>query len=204
MEVRVFHSSISQKQLASALAKLYQSPKTILSTKDLALLWQERDTDHLKAKIAYYVKQGALIRLTRGIFAKDKNYDPRELATSIYVPSYLSFETVLREAGIIFQHYDTLFVASHWSYTKKIDKRRITFRKLKDSVLYNPQGVINKDNYSLASPERAFLDTIYLFPNYYFDRLDSLDWEKCSALAKIYRNRQLIKRLNKYRHNYAE
>lgn len=195
---------MSQSHTTSALAKLYQTPKTILSTKDLALLWQEQDPDHLKAKIAYHVKQGVLLRLTRGVFAKDKDYNPRELATSIYVPSYLSFESVLRDAGIIFQHYDTLFVASPWSHTKQIDKHAITFRKLKDSVLYNPQGVIYKENYCAASPERAFLDTIYLFPNYYFDRLDSLDWEKCSALAKIYRNQQLIKRFNKYRQNYAQ
>jgi len=68
----------------------------------------ENNPDNLKAKIAYYVKQGVLIRLTRGVFAKNKDYNPKELATSIYTPSYISFETVLREAGVIFQHYDTI------------------------------------------------------------------------------------------------
>lgn len=190
--------------MVGALASLYQVSKTIFSTKDLALIWQERDAGRLKAKIAYYVKRGALIRLTRGIFAKDKNYRPRELATSLYTPSYLSFESALRDAGIIFQHYETLFVAAARSGSKKIGGQTITFRRLKDSVLYNPQGVVYKENYNVASPERAFLDTLYLFPDYYFDRLDSLDWEECSALAKIYHNQQLVKRLKKYRQNYAE
>lgn len=182
----------------SITAKLYQSQKTILTNKDLALIWQETSPDNLKAKIAYYVKQGVLIRLTRGVFAKNKNYNPKELATSIYSPSYISFETVLREAGIIFQHYNTIFVAGPWPKTIAIDKTTITFRKLKDTVLYSSAGVENKENYSIASPERAFLDTIYLFPKYYFDNLQSINWEKCFDLVKIYSNQQLIKRLKKY------
>lgn len=185
-------------------AKLHQSPKTILTNKDLALIWEENDSKNLNAKTAYYAKQGALIRLARGVFAKDKNYNPKELATSIYIPSYISFETALREAGVIFQHYDTIFVASKWPKTITIDKHSFTFRKLKDAVLYNPAGIINKDNHSIATPERAFLDMIYLFPNYYFDNLKSINWEQCFELAKIYNNQQLVKRLNKYRKNYAQ
>src|SRR3989344_1042668 len=180
------------------IAKLYESTKTILTIKDIALIWEETNTANLLSKIKYYAKQGSLIRLTRGVFGKDKNYNPKELATSLYTPSYISFETVLREAGIIFQHYDTIFVAGPWPRTMTIDKTTITFRRLKDGVLFSPIGVDNKDNYSIASPERAFLDTIYLFPEYYFDNLRSINWEKCFELVKIYNNRQLIKRLKKY------
>jgi hypothetical protein len=184
--------------------KIYQSPKTVLTNKDLALIWGERSKDNLRAKIAYYVKQKALIRLTRGVFAKNKDYNSRELATSIYTPSYISFETVLREAGVIFQHYDTIFVVSKWPKTMTIDKYTFTFRKLKDTVLFNSTGIVSKDNYSVATAERAFLDMIYLFPNYYFDNLKSINWEKCDEIVKIYNNKQLIKRLNKYHKNYAQ
>jgi len=186
------------------IAKLYQSPKTILSNKDLALLWKETNSINLKSKISYYIKQGALIRLTRGVFAKDKNYNLKELATSIYTPSYISFETVLREAGVIFQHYDTIFVAGTWPKTLKIDQHTFTFRKLKNSVLFNPTGIKNENNFSIATPERAFLDMIYLFPKYYFDNLKTINWELCEEIAKIYGNQQLIKRLAKYQKNYAE
>lgn len=184
-------------------AQLYQCPKTILTTKDLVLLWKETNRNNLKANIAYYVKRGVLIRLTRGVFAKDKNYDPKELATSIYTPSYISFETVLREAGVIFQHYDTIFVAGPWPKTLTVEKTTVTFRKLKDIVLFNPSGVDNKGNFNIASPERAFLDTLYLFPEYYFDNLRPINWKKCFELAAIYSNQQLIKRLKKYHMNYA-
>ncbi|MFH1968337.1 MAG: hypothetical protein ABIJ84_03050 [bacterium] len=186
------------------VAKIYQTSKTILTNKDLSLIWEETNPDNLKAKTAYYVKQGTLIRLTRGVFAKDKKYNIKELAASIYAPSYISFETALREAGVIFQHYDTIFVAGPYPINKKIDNNLFTFRKLKDSVLYNPTGIKNENNYSIASPERAFLDTIYLFPKYYFDDLKPINWGKCNELAKIYGNKQLIKRLNKYQEQYAE
>ncbi len=185
------------------IAKLYKSPKTILTNKDLALIWEENNSKNLNAKTAYYTKQKALIRLTRGVFAKDKNYNPKELATSLYIPSYISFETVLRQAGIIFQHYDTIFVAGKWPRTITIDQNAFTFRKLKDVVLYNSTGIIAKENYSIATQERAFLDTIYLFPDYYFDNLKPINWEQCTEIVKIYNNKQLAKRLNKYRKNYA-
>ena len=128
------------------IAKLYESPKTILTIKDIALIWEETNTVNLLSKIKYYAKQGSLIRLTRGVFAKSKEYDVKELATSIYTPSYISFETVLREAGIIFQHHDSIFVAGPYPTTKKIGDKTITFRKLKDSVLYSAVGIKNEKN----------------------------------------------------------
>lgn len=185
------------------IAKLYESPKTILTTKDIALIWGETNIVNLTSKIKYYAKQGSLIRLTRGVFAKNTEYNAKELATSIYTPSYISFETVLREAGIIFQHYDTIFVAGPYPTTKKIDNQTITFRKLKDSVLYSALGITIEKNYSIATPERAFLDIIYLFPTFYFDNLRSMNWEMCFELVKMYDNKQLIKRVAQYQ-TYAQ
>lgn len=203
LEVRIFITSSKRMSMDSLIAKLYQSPKTILTNKDLALIWQETNQTNLKAKAAYYVKQGALIRLTRGVFAKDKNYNPRELATSIYTPSYISFETVLRDAGIIFQYYDTIFTAGPWSKTIKVDKQTFTFRKLKNELLFNPAGTEFKENYNSASPERAFLDTIYLNSEYYFDNLSPLDWGKCLELLPMYKNQKMLGRFNKYRKIHA-
>ena len=204
MEGRKYHLSIRYIYMATdnLIAKLYESPKTILTTKDIVLIWEETNTVNLTSKIKYYAKEGSLIRLTRGVFAKNREYDIKELATSIYTPSYISFETVLREAGIIFQHHDSIFVAGPYPTTKKIGDKTITVRKLKDSVLFNALGVKNEKNYSIATPERAFLDTIYLSPKFYFDNLRSINWETCFALAKIYDNKQLIKRVTQYQKNY--
>lgn len=186
------------------ITKLYKLNKTVFSNKDLALIWEENNKNRLKNKISYYVKKGSLIRLTRNVFSKNNNFNIKELATSLYFPSYVSFETVLRENGIIFQHYDTVFVASKTPKTIKIKKHQITFRKLKNIILFNPLGILNKENYSIASPERAFLDMMYLFPDYYFDNLEPIDWQKCEELVKIYKNNQLQKRLQEYLKKYGK
>ena len=183
------------------MLKLYQSPKTVLTTKEIALLWKERNKNNLKSKISYYVKKGRLIRLRRGIFIKGEKYNSKELATSVYAPAYISFETVLREEGIIFQHHDAVFVASYLSKEIQCGKNKIVFRKLKDTVLMNQSDIINKNNFCQASKERAFLDMIYLFKDYHFDNLDNLNWKKCFELSKIYYNKELTKRLQKYYKN---
>ncbi|OIP87671.1 hypothetical protein CO009_03590 [Candidatus Shapirobacteria bacterium CG_4_8_14_3_um_filter_35_11] len=188
----------------SLITKLFQTSKTVFTCKDLALVWDDANSNNLNSKIAYYVKQKKIIRLTRGVYVKYAKYDPKELATSIYIPSYISFETVLREAGVIFQHYDTIFVASKWPKTMVVGETNITFRKLKNIVLYNSTGIVNKDNFSIATVERAFLDMIYLFSNQYFDNLDKIDWEKCREIVKIYNNKQLVLRLNEYQKKYAK
>lgn len=184
--------------MESSIAMVYQSSKTVLTNKDLSLIWKETNPENLKAKIAYYVKRGVLLKLTRGVYAKDQNYEPKELAGSLYQPSYLSFETVLREAGIIFQHFESIFVAGPWTKKVEIDGRTYVFRKLKESVLYNPRGVENRGNYSIATVERAFLDTLYLFPKFYGDNLKPLNKKFCFELVKIYGNQQLEKRLRNY------
>lgn len=185
------------------IAKLYESPKTILTTKDIALIWKETNATKLFSKIKYYAKQGSITRLTRGVFAKNNAYDVKELAASIYTPSYISFETVLREAGIIFQHHDAIFVAAPFSVTKKIGEHLFIFRKLKAHVLFNGHGVKQEKNYSIATPERAFMDMIYLSPKFYFDNLRPINWDLCFQLAKIYDNKQLVKRLADYQ-KYAQ
>lgn len=188
----------------NTLAKLFQSSKTVFTSKELALIWNETNPNNLKAKIYYYVKSGTMRRLWRGVYAKAPDFEPKELATSIYSPTYISFETVLREAGMIFQYYETIFVAGPWTKELTVDKYKFNFRRLKKTVLYNPTGVVTKNNFSMASPERAFLDMIYISSEYYFDNLDQLDWEKCFELVEIYDNAQLIKRLKKYQKKYAK
>lgn len=187
----------------NSLVKLYKISKTILTTRDLAIIWQMDNMNNLKSKVAYYANKGDLVRLRRGIYAKNEEYNPKELATSIYTPSYISFETVLREEGVIFQYRNTIFVASKWPKNIKINRHSFTFRKIKKSVLYNTAGIVIKRNYSIASKERAFLDTIYLFTEYYFDNLRKINWEKCFEIVKIYNNKNLKERLEKYYQKYA-
>ena len=128
----------------------------------------------LKSKIAYYVKKWYLTRIRRWIFVKE-GFDKYELACKIYTPSYISFETVLFNKGIIYQPSDEIFVASYLSRTIKIIYKwkniMLVYRKLKDDLLYENDGIIRKDYYNLASSDRAIKDMKYLKPDFYFDNL---------------------------------
>jgi len=73
-----------------------------------------------------------------------------------------------------------------------------TFKKIKDTILTNNAGVEDKNNYSVATKERAFLDTIYLNKDYHFDNLSSLDWDKIFEILLIYDNKRMTKNVKEY------
>jgi hypothetical protein len=186
------------------LEVLLRSPKTVFSTKDVALLWNENDNLIVIDRLKRYVRSGKLIRLRRGFYAKDRNYDPLELATRIYTPSYISFETVLTREGINFQKYDSIFVASYVTREIKVDGQNISYIRIKDYVLSNTIGVEQNGNVATATKERAFLDRIYVSKDYYFDNLDGLDWDKVFEILPIYNNKRMEKRVNVYFKEYKK
>ncbi|KKR14471.1 MAG: hypothetical protein UT42_C0028G0006 [Candidatus Falkowbacteria bacterium GW2011_GWA2_39_24] len=178
---------------------LMRSNKTVLTFKDVVLLWRESDVNFVKKKINRYVKAGKLNAIRRGIYSKDKNYDKYELATKIYTPSYIGLETVLGAAGITFQLYGQIFVASYTTKEIECDGQRYVYRKIKDTILTNQAGIESRDNYNIASPERAFLDVVYLNKNYHFDNLSVLNWEKINNILPIYGgNKRMAKMVKMY------
>lgn len=183
---------------------LLRSSKTIFSTKDVALLWGEKTEASVRVRLSQYAKNGKLTRVHRGIYAKDKNYDRFELATRIYTPSYVSFETVLTRAGINFQYYSNIFVASYVTREIEADGQKISFVKMKDYVLSNTTGIEHANDVATATKERAFLDRIYVSKDYHFDHLDVLDWDKVFEILPIYRNKRMNKKVNEYFKHYRE
>jgi len=182
------------------LLDLMRSKKTIFTFKDLILLWGESDVNFVKKKIHRYVKAGKMNAVRKGIYSKDKNYDKYELATRIYTPSYISLETVLGAAGITFQFYSQIFVVSYQTKEIECDGQKYAFRKIKDTILADKTGVETRENYDIASPERAFLDIVYLNTNYYFDNLSALNWEKVYQILPIYGgNKRMAKMITMYR-----
>lgn len=185
------------------LESLYLASQSVFSSKEVAILTKETDPSALKSKLSYYVRNNKLIRIRRGFYAKKRDYNKKELATRLYTPSYVSFETVLAREGVVFQHYNSFFCASYLSREVKVENTNIRYRKIKDKVLLNKKGIIDKGTYFEASKERAFLDMIYLYPEYYFDNLRSIDWKKCEELVLIYKKKSLITSLKKYKKIYA-
>ena len=172
--------------MATLLHLILRSEKTVFSFKELVLLSGNTNFKNLNAQIRYYIKKGELYHVRRGLYAKDKNYDRFEVATKILRPAYISFETVLAQAGIIFQYYSQIFVASYRTESILCDGQTYTFRRIKSPILTNSTGITIKDTYSISSPERAFLDVAYLHKDYHFDNLSPLNWDKVYDILPIY------------------
>lgn len=177
---------------------LLRHPKTVFSIKDIALLWGETANVAVRVRLTQYVKNNKLIRIHRGIYAKDKNYNRFELATRIYTPAYVSFETVLTRSGVNFQYYENIFVASYVTREIETDGQKISFIKIKDYVLSNTIGIEHANEVAIATKERAFLDRIYVSKDYHFDHLDMLDWNKVFKILPIYRNKRMNKKVAEY------
>jgi len=185
------------------LFQLYQRSNTVFTIAELAQLFPGLSVKALKNRLYYYSKSGKLLRLHQGIYAK-KQYEPLELANKLYKPSYVSLETVLAKAGIIFQYYETVFLTAY--ITRRVEIQGLTFqyRRLKPELLLNSQGVNNEQGFFMASPERAFLDAVYIYKDYHFDNLAGLNWEKIKNLKSIYKNKAFYQRLDQYYKLYKE
>jgi len=175
---------------------IYNSKKTVFTIQDISLLLMENNFNSLKSKIHYHIKKGVLKSVRRGIYVKPE-YEVYELATRIYTPSYISLETVLQKEGVIFQYYDTVFTVSYLSRNLIVDGHNISLKKIKNSILLNSAGVIQKENYAIATTERAFLDTLYLYRNYHFDNIDLLNRDKISGILRVYNSRTLEEKVKK-------
>ncbi len=177
---------------------LLRSPKTIFSIKDVALIWRQEANNAVRVRLNSYVHSGKLLRIHRGIYAKDKNYNRFELATRIYTPSYISFETVLTHAGINFQLYTNIFVASYVTREINIDGQKISLVRMKDYILRSTAGIIHENGIATASKERAFLDRICISKDYHFDHLGGLDWDQVFKLLPIYHSKRMNKKVKEY------
>lgn len=181
------------------LKALLRSSQTVFTFKDLLLMWEGVDAVTARKRVNYYVKSGDLYAIRRGIYARDAHYDRLELATKILTPAYISFETVLGSAGITFQYYSQIFVASYQSLERTVDGQEIVFKQLKSAILTNSSGVENRETYAIASPERAFLDVIYLTRDYHFDNLSPLNWDKVLELLPVYgESKPMTRRIAEY------
>lgn len=177
---------------------ILKSNNTVFSFKEILLASGESNPALLRRRIYSYIKNGQLYSIRRGLYAKDKNYNKLELATKIFIPAYVSFETVLAEAGVTFQHYSQIFVASYQTKEIDCDGQIFSFKKLKTNVLNNNSGIENKGFYSIASKERAFLDIVYLNKDYHFDNLSPLAWDKVFSILPMYGNKRMTKKVKQY------
>ncbi|MBU1322469.1 hypothetical protein L6272_03200 [Microgenomates group bacterium] len=179
------------------LLELYKRPETVFTLADVSIMFPKIAYENIKARMFYLAVKGMIKKVRRGIFVKD-NYDVLELANKLYSPSYISLETVLAKAGITFQYYQEIFSISYLSRSLSVAENNLRYRKIRDEILLNHQGIERVNQAEMATKERAFLDAVFLYKDYHFDNLRPLDWEKIEELKIIYQSKIFNKRINDY------
>lgn len=187
----------SQNKKTDVILAIYQDNRTVFRLKDIAMLTGETDFESINKRVNYFVQKGKLLNPRKGLYAK-KDYNKEELACTLFTPSYISLEYVLQKAGVIFQYASGITSISYLSRTVTVDDQLYVFRKIKYPILVNTTGIERMDNHiNIASPERAFLDVLYLDANYYFDNVSPLDVDAVYKLLPLYSSKALNARVNK-------
>lgn len=143
------------------LKKLQKIGKDYYTTADLEKLLD------LKKEVLYVtlnrmVKEGLLTRLRRGIYTVSlfpkENQD--KIASQLYWPNYLSFESALSRCGILYQiPYVLTFATPRRTKKVRLGKIRVEFRQIKKNLFF---GYTRKEDINIAEPEKALLDQLYL------------------------------------------
>ena len=133
--------------------------KQVFSIKDLEKLFPEEV--HLKISVKRLMDAGVLIQITRGIYALNQSQlDIEKIATQLYYPSYISFESALSKYGIINQGlYGLTLATTRHSRKMMLAGIDCEYSQLKPT-LFTGFDLVNGTY--LAHPEKAFLDQIYL------------------------------------------
>lgn len=167
--------------------KLLKLNEPLYHTDELASLWGITNRNTLTVSIHRYVKQGVLIPVYRGLYATrpvDQISLYRLGAAVIHRYCYVSTETVLVAAGVIFQELSALTFVSDKAKQVTVALQAFRFRQMAPQYLHQPTGISMKDGVLWASPERAAADILYFAPHYYFDASETLDWKRIRAIQK--------------------
>ncbi len=179
----------------NVLTTILSSSRTVFTPQWLAMVCEDRDRQSLRRSLQYYAATGALRNPRRGIYTKPK-YDEQEMACALLKPSYISLEYVLARTGVTFQYSSEITCISYQSRTIEVDGKNYSFRQMNKMIWANMLGIEQRDNIAIATPERAFLDMVYLSGGQcYFDNLHPLNHGLIRQILPVYNSPILIKRV---------
>jgi predicted transcriptional regulator of viral defense system len=131
-----------------------------------------------------YVNQGVLVKIKRNIYILKEQWKVLEreekftLANLVQVPSYISLMTALDYYEITTQIQRDFIESVAVKRTKetRVENTIFTFTKIQNNLYF---GFNKKKDFFIATPEKAFLDSLYLrsLGRYNFD-INSIDFSK--------------------------
>lgn len=141
------------------IQKIEPLGKEFFTMNDLRKLFP--DDTYLKIHVSRFLANGIIKPITRGIYTLSTNPpDLEKVATQLYYPSYISFESVLSKYGIMNQGLYKLTLATS-RHSKKVTLMgtECDYSKLKLDLFF---GFELLDGIYIAEPEKAVLDMLYL------------------------------------------
>ena len=177
------------------LSTILLSTRTVFTPQWLALMTGNPNRESIYNSLRYYARIGALRSPRQGIYVKP-DYNEQEMACALLKPSYISMEYVLARAGVTFQFSDDITCISYQTRTIVVDNKSYVFRKINPIVWTNMLGIEQRNNIAIATPERAFLDMVYLSAGQcYFDNLRPLNIDLIKQILPVYNSPTMEQRV---------
>lgn len=183
----------------------------MLKTRDL-IMYELKEYASPKSKLTQMIQKGEVTKIVRGVYSTSKD-DPRlPVASMIYSPSYISFETALDYHQMIPERtYEIMSAGFRLNKNKHFDIPfgRYSFHYLPDTVFPLALEPAEESGYGfrLATKEKALCDTLYkirgikgkkaietlLFEDLRFDEdaTERLDWQLISQIIPLYHSTTL-------------
>ena len=167
------------------LGKLQNIDKVLLTGADVAKSFGiTRKSAQVTA--SRYISSNLLIRLKRDLYILPGNFkhlNEEELfsiANLLQTPSYISLTTALSYYNLTTQQTPNFIESAALKRTKeiKIQNKMFSYSLLKNDFYF---GFIRKDDFFIAAPEKALVDSIYLTAiGKYSADFDAIDFGKFS------------------------
>ena len=137
------------------------------------------------------VTKGILLRICRNLYVvAGRKYSIFSLANALFQPSIISLETALNYWGIIVQVPQINFSVALGSSQFNIDNTEFVYRRIAPSLFHFGQKKM--EDFYIAEPEKAFLDTLYMKSKGLVELLpedvdtDKLDDDIINFYARLY------------------
>ena len=114
----------------------------------------------LYVALSRWVADGIIERVAQGIYLPMGSVISLEnIASQLYIPNYLSFESALAKQGILnLIPYALTFATNRKTRKYIIKKQQVEFRQIASELFF---GFELRNGMSVAFPEKAFLDELY-------------------------------------------
>ena len=131
-------------------------------------------------KLSREIRDGKIFRIINGLYETDPNTPGYLLASSIYGPSYISFEYALSYYGLIPERVTTITCATFDKKKKKEYNNHFGVFNYRDvpASVYPEEVLLKEENnysYQIATPEKALCDKLYtLSPLVNYSNLENM------------------------------